>query len=323
MTATAALHDDLRAVMDVVRAESPSAYTIGADRRELPADVPDDEREAALSARIASDVYASLYVRPQRTGSVHTSISTHRDFVNRLSAANTGAGTWEPGWHIVCEADDGSVEVRKDDVSFWVSPDELRTSKSGFVRGEFCRVRIGKELRQLVPGFYVAIGDGNPAAGDDDSAAALVRVYWNLTADAAIDYVATTTRMFNDARIPFRTKVLSDPKGYLRADGGVLYVERRHFGRAEPIVERIREQIAAGLRDDVPMFARRLAAGLGFAEDPGDGRSFGQSRSDLTARAVVRCYAAGETEAAARAAILGDEFRRVGLAPDRPWLTHL
>lgn len=322
MTPVAAFHDDLRAVMDAVRIESASAYTIGGDRRELHLDVPDEGREAALSARIAADVYASLYVRPQRSGTVHSRVSAQREFVNQLSAANSGGGTWEPGWRIVLESDDGSVEVRKDGMSFWVSRDECRTRARRIVRGEFCRVRIGKELRQLVPGFYVAIGDGDPAAATEDRPAPLVRVYWNLTADVAIEYVATTTRLFNEARVPFRTKVLSDPRGYVRADGGVLYVERRHLARAKPLIERVREQVATGLRDDVPMFAQRLAPGVGFAEDPGDGKSFGQSRSELVARAAWRCYAVGvaDADADARAAVLAEEFRRTGLAPDRPWL---
>jgi hypothetical protein len=319
VTKAAPPHDDLRAVMDAVRIESPTAYAVGGVRRELRAAAEDESQEAMLLSTLEADVYGSLYVRPTRTGAVHASISVQREFLNQLSGANTGAGTWEPGWRIVSALEDGLVEVRKDEVSFWVPPHELRTQTKRIKRGEFCRVHVGKEMRQLVPGFYFAIGDGD--AANDDRTDPLVRVYWNLTADAAIPYMAAATRVFNTARVPFRTKVLADPSSYARADGGVLYVERRHFTRARALVARIREDVRDGLRDEVPLFAKSLAPGVGLAEDPGDGSSFGQSRSSLVARALWHCHVNGIDDIEERAAGLADEFRRAGLDPARPWLS--
>ena len=82
-----------------------------------------------------------------------------------------------------------------------------------------------------MPGFYCAIGDGDE---DDarDAPAPLVRFYWHLTARAAVPYMAAITGRLNQRGIPFRTKVLSDPNGYGRADAGVLYLERRQASAA-------------------------------------------------------------------------------------------
>ena len=49
-----------------------------------------------------------------------------------------------------------------------------------------------------------------------------------------------------------------------------------------------REELAEHLRPDTPLFTKQLAPGLGFAEDPGDGGSFGMHRCRLLAEAIWR-----------------------------------
>jgi hypothetical protein len=185
--------------------------------------------------------------------------------------------------------------------------------------GDFCRVRIAKEMRQLMPGFYFAFGNGSQQDTRDTSDP-LVRFYWHLTADSAVPYMALATTLLNQAGVPFRTKVLSDPTQYVRADAGVLYLERRYFGPAREIVREIHERMRPGLRPGVPMFTKALADGLGLAEDPNNQMSFGQSRCRIAARTLCACFAQGVSDPEERLSLLMKAFEEEGLDPASPHL---
>src|SRR5207249_11140751 len=113
-----------------------------------------------------------------------------RDLVTALSAANSGRGTWEPGWTIGRLEEDGHVAVAKDGLTFWVTQDGLRAEEAAIRPGVSCRVRVPKELRNLAPGFYFAIGDGEGDYDDrGDDREPLLRYYWNLTSAAAVPFM--------------------------------------------------------------------------------------------------------------------------------------
>ena len=313
-----ALHADFDVILGAVEIQSPRAYTIRGEPRLLH-DVPaQSEGSPALPVVLESDLYARLYTR-SGSSPVTADPLAQRDFVAALSAANTGRGTWEPRWLVGEMDDDGRVAVTKDGLTFWVHPTGLRSSSNRVIAGEYCRVRIAKEIRGLMPGFYIAIGDSEE---DDqrDAGEPLVRLYWHLTAGAATDYMAATTANLNAAGVPFRTKVLNDPAFYQRADVAVIYFIHRHFGRARDALAAIYETIKGGLRPEVPLFTKRLAPGLGLAEDPGNGLSFGQHRCRLVARALWSAFEKGETGREARAAALADSFGNAGLELMRPYL---
>ena len=322
MTTFERCHADLKVVMDAVEINSPTEYSIFGERRDFSqtADASGDAaRPPVFEPALEAELYRRLYTRPFVGGAFAPNPLAQRDHISALSAANNGKGTWEPGWRINSLDEGGRVCVSRDEVSFWVPPTGLRTRTGKLEEGDFCRVLIGKEMRHLVPGFYFAFGDG--AQQDErDTADPLVRLYWHLTAGAAAQYMAVTTSLFNRAGIPFRTKVLSDPASYVRADAGVLYLERRWFGPARGLVLEVHQTIKAGLRADVPMFTKPLAEGLGLAEDPHNRMSFGQSRCKLAARALWACFVRGVGSREGRVSLLMDAFREEGLDPEFPYL---
>jgi hypothetical protein len=312
------IHADFDAVLDAVEIQSLLAYTVrGVPRLLHDAPVPADG-SPVLPAALESDLYAHLYTRP--TSSQGTAdLLAQRDFVAALSAANCGHGAWEPHWLIGEVDEDGRIAVTKDGLTFWVPPTRLRPRGERAIPGEFCRVHIAKEIRGLMPGFYLAIGDSDEDDRRDDVEPPL-RLYWHLTAGAAAGYMAAVTTHLNSAAVPFRTKVLNDPAAYRRADAGVVYFSRRHFDKVHDAVGAIFEAIHGGLRPEVPLFTKRLAPGLGLAEDPGNGLSFGQHRCRLVARALWSAFERRESGRHARAAVIADTFADAGLQPICPYL---
>jgi hypothetical protein len=325
----ARLHDDLLAALEAAEVTSATSYRFQGEDRDLSAPAakpgelapfPSVGDEPALLTALEGELYARFYTRPTTGhGLAVGDFLARRDLLSALSAANSGRGTWEPGWKIDHIDEDGRVAVVKDGLTFWVEPSGLRTHSAAIEPGEFCRVLVAKELRSLMPGFYIAIGDGDP---DDpgDAPEPLVRFYWHLRPEAAVPYIEAVTGALNARGVPFRTKVLNEPGAYLRADAGVLYVGRRHFRTIGDTIAQIHRTIVSGLRPEVPRFTKRLAPGLGLADDPSNELSFGQHRCRLVARAAWRSFARNDVGLGPRSEALADEFRAAGLDPARPYL---
>jgi hypothetical protein len=313
------IHEDLGAVLDAVQIESPERYVFRGEARDLREFPKPADGSPILPTLLEGDLYGGLYTRPGPAPIAPTDPLAQRDLVAALSAANRGRGTWEPHWRIGEVDEDGRVAVTKDEITFWVEPSGLRLRDGKLVPGEWCRVRVAKELRGLFPGFYMAIGDPDEDDRRDDEEP-LVRLYWHLTSAAAVTYMAEATTHLNAAGVPFRTKVVNDPSAYHRADAGVLYFGRRHYGRIRVEIARVYEAVRGGLRPDVPLFTRRLAPGLGLAEDPRNGMSFGQHRCHLVVQALWGAFERGEVSREARAEALASAFSEAGLDPLRPYL---
>ena len=182
-----------------------------------------------------------------------------------------------------------------------------------------CRVLIGKEFRNLLPGYYMAIGDGN-SRHLRVGRWPLIRLYWHLMPETAVPFMAILTEHLNGAGIPFRAKVLNAPHAYHRADAGVLYLKRPWYRQSTALLARIYREVQGGLRREVPLFTRLLAAGLGMAEDRANGMSFGQHRCHLIALASWTSFTRGETTVDARASTLTGLMKAAGLNPSRPHL---
>ena len=218
--AMTSIHADLRAIIQAVEILSPSLYVLRGERREVPA-APDARFVSALT----EDLYQRLYLRPSsRQASPPPDDIARRDFLAAISAANSGRGTWEPSWTIVRLDPDGRVVVAKDGLTFWVAPEGVRAGNGELRAGSACRVWVGKELRNLVPGFYIALGDGEGDADDrGDGFEPLARYYWHLTLGAAAPFVRAATAILNAAGLPYRIKILREPIAYrAHRRGGAL-----------------------------------------------------------------------------------------------------
>lgn len=315
---------DYRDIAGAVAILSDTRYRIGDIVRDLerikispktPAAQPPDMRML-----LQNDVYGLLYKRSMPIAPKLRFNGNKSDFLIAISHANSGGGTWEPGWRVLSHAAGNRIRVASGKTAFEVGADEMETSDGGPVAvGARCRVRIPKEVRQLNPYYYMAFGDArlrDQATATD----VLLRYYWNLTPAATVEYMRGITRALNHAAIPFRTKVLSDPDSYGAADSGVLYIDRAHREKAEPLVMALHARLSQNLCASVPLFTRMLAPGLGHAEDPANGESFGVYRSRLVADGLCRAHASGETATHVRIRRMRDAFVDAGLDPDRPYL---
>jgi hypothetical protein len=182
------------------------------------------------------------------------------------------------------------------------------------VPGALVSLRFPKSLPDISPGFYMAAGDTDMRSRET------VRLYWHVTPEGAVALIHRATSTLNAAGVPFRLKAVDDPVRYTRCDAAVLYIPADRYDAAAPLLSGVYAHVQGYMRSRVPAFTRALAPGLGLAEDPGDGDSFGLHRCRLLADALVTAHEHGAHSVEDRAAAVFERFAAEGLDPDRPYL---
>jgi hypothetical protein len=271
-----------------------------------------------LKMQLYADFYCPGGARPAlETWDAQRPPSGRTSFLQELSDANTGRGSFEPGW-TVRSLEPERVVVERDGLSLWATKDEVVAEGAGDVSvGSPVRVRLPKELFKLSPGFYMALGDH---ALLTDAGATLLRLYWHLEPRGAAVLVGSLTRACNEAGVPFRLKVVSQPEQYRRCDAAVLYIRGADYGQVAAIAEDAYALLAPDLRPLTPALTKTLAPGLGFAEDPGGQDSFGTHRCLAVAEGMVRAYERSASTPQARLEAVAESFDDAGLRLGAPFL---
>lgn len=294
--------------------------------RELPRRVkavltPDQARACVLTG-LQDRLYRSFYCQAAALPSFDredqpASRARATDFVERLSEANAGLGYLDPGW-----------EVRR------LEPTYLEVGRNGFVMrvrvsdcelpagavltpGLAVSVRLPKELLGRAPGFYIAKSNAWFFDGDWSS---VVRLYWNVAGEGGLDLMESVTRLLNEAGTPFQLKVMAEASGVSRADAAVLYLHKRDYAGARHLLERVQRAVAPSLRPAIPALTKALAPGVGLAEDPGNGLSFGEHRCRLIADGLVRANGLGKISLSDRLRVVLERFAEERIDLDRPYL---
>jgi hypothetical protein len=269
-----------------------------------------------LVRQLQHQLYESCYLR-RRTPATAPRSST--DLTPALSAANGGAARWDPGWVIQQLDVGGLVWVTRDGQSRAVWGGEFLSAVAGTAPRVGAQVSLyaPHESSAVQPGFYFAFGD---VLGDQMEDLATVRFYWNVSADEAPALLGTLARGLRQYAVPFRLKALSVRELYSRPDAMVLYVPDRYGRVAGHVCWMGHQSLGAMTGRSTPLFTRTLAEGLGAAEDPGNGESFGMSRCRLAAEGLWNAFVGGVKEPGSAAEVVRAHVRRYGLDPDRPWL---
>lgn len=268
----------------------------------------------ATEVELADELYAQLHCRLPAEAWARDARGDARldprDFPRLLARANHGTGAWQTGWTVRAVRADGGVVAESMGVRFWIEPGAFRGTREPVQPGDAVQVRIPRDYRQLVPGFYMATGDA-----DDEDGAPAVRLYWNISARGALPLMGHVTTDLNAAGIPFRFKVPLDPRDFGRADAAVLYLRRGDFDAAMPHVARITAAVRRHLSPETSRFALTCEPGVCVAEDPGNGASFGQHRARLLAQAMLAPAVAALATGDARARAVRIQLRALGLDP--------
>lgn len=287
----------------------------------MPRPAPPQSVLASLTQALATILYLAGYARLYRgeaiaPGAFDGAMVPDSDFVAALSTANTTSERWDAGWRVYRAEQNGALNVVKGDTALFVQPGSYASAALGGAApslGSLVEVLLRRESLTQQPGWYVAHG-ATPAS--DHDLARIARCYFNVPAPAAARLVGRLTRALNRYQIPFQLKCPGDPRHYDRADALVLYVGRRWLSATLGVLQSD-DALVSLLDPGTPLCTRVLAAGLGGADDPGTGESFGQSRARLLAGAIVDA-GPGRPRGDTRHTALVRRFVQAGLDPARP-----
>jgi hypothetical protein len=316
--------EQVEAALRVVAILSPTRFAwFGQASPPLPRKTLRALDAAAARAHLVSELQRSLYLGFYATGTpVRDAAPKPRparcpDLVDALSRANAGTGCWSTGW-LVRSVEAAGIVCERDDLRLMARTDGWRAPAGGEARvGEVVHLLTPKEQLGVSPGCYLAQSNLELGAERD---AAIVRVYWNTTAAGALMLMAHLTSLLNDQGLSFRLKVVAHPDAFTRCDAAVLYLLQNDFEAAAPALERAFAAVAGELGPAVPAFTKPLAPGVGLAEDPAQGTSFGWHRCGLVAEALVDAHRRGIDALERRLAGARAHFAAAGLSFEAPYL---
>jgi hypothetical protein len=243
---------------------------------------------------------------------------TEGDLIDELRNAHLGRGAQESGWIIEQALESGQIIARKGGAVRRFSPGYYLLLDGAFAppkEGQRVTISFPRESVTAQEQFYFIFGE---AISEHEENHNLVRLYWNLTAEAAPLLMNLLTQSLNRFQVPFHLKCLRHRQSFGRRDAAVLYVARKHYRITAMLAAEVHDRIRDSLRPDTPLWTKKLAHGLGLAEDPGD--SFGKNRCEILAQTLRIACEKGLATVGERWAELNRQFSDRGLVLERPYL---
>ncbi len=278
------MHPELREFLEdlprILVIDNPLSYRwFGIERKihqpdnVVVSEMPIDEMlQSSISRVFYNHVYRSGGPEPVKDWP--TSSAESAAFMEACSASNHLDSSWQHAVALISTDADGSAVIDIGGVTVRCKPGDWRQTSDGLA------VRAGNEDRYSQPGAYFALGGQQ---GNDN----VMRLYWNIPARHLPVLVDASTRILPDAGITFNLKAFS---GRPRCDSAVIYLSRDSWDDAIEPITRVYEKVQPYMSERVPFLTKPLAVGLGVADDPGGGGSFGQSRMGAIASTVVQAF---------------------------------
>jgi hypothetical protein len=243
-----------------------------------------------------------------------------------IETVKTGEPLWRPDWQTVLHSSPWQV-VEQLSGGALVAQSGIHTRR--LEPGEYlfdgvpARAKRGSIVMRHRPqwsdrldsAFHYVFGASETDGFSEDT---LVRYYFAATSQGLRDVVEALVKMLHEAELPFFLKYPSSTAAMVRRDALVLYVGARYAHATHWLLA----QKAAcwrqiGLRTYTPMWTLPLMPGLGFAQDPADGDSFGLNRCRVLARGLL---AAAQTPETRPLVPVRQAFFEAGIDWERPHL---
>ena len=274
---------------------------------------------AFLRAQLRGTLYRNFYLtgspKPYTSESSQTAFMTELTFAAALDSASKGGGTLQHRWTVVGTRA-GFVKIERLGLVLEVPYTKCSPLIHNIAASSTqVSLILPNCLPKRSPGFYLVLG--NRAMPDDGR---VLRIYWHLTSEGAPTWVKHVTETLNDRDLAFILKTVSTPRSFGRCDAGVLYLPRQDFDVVREPLTYVYERVRHRMRSAVPAFTKALAPGVGVAESPSGGKSFGLHRCDLLAEGLICAAERGKREPAERLECIRDAWAAESLQIDTPYL---
>ena len=219
---------------------------------------------------------------------------------------------WQPRWTLLAQTDDRFLLAR-DGLAVWFDAANVRTTPQvGEMEAWLPLLRPN-----LSPGYQsLTTGYGWPLNVE-------VRVYWSLNIGAVDAFTKHVLALVIDRSVPMSAKVASRPEMFTRADAAVMYMSEATYHSIITDLQRIHGSLVDHIKPSTPALCLKLAHGVGLAESPTDGRSFGQFMCTVLSHGVIRMARGEGVSVSDKVAALRREISAAGLDLEAPHLRSL
>ena len=236
----------------------------------------------------------------------------------RLRAAHTATAQLESGWYARRVGRDGTLlAARADELVEVTPPDYVNLDRPAApVRvGDAVAVTARRDGTDTGGAWWITSGIAGAA-----STAAMVRVYWNCPPETAAPLVAGLTHELEAIGLPYTLKCPTAEVLFDRVEPVVLYLGVADWLAARGALRGVHAALVGRLRSRVPPLTLRLGPGAAAAEDPADGRSFGQSRAAAVADGLAHANEQRLTDEAAILSVVVSRLSAHGISPICPYV---
>lgn len=252
-----------------------------------------------------------------------TFLGIDQKFLEKLHGSNTGSGYFDEGWSILKEKSDGNLVVHKGDLKLHIKRHyHLQPTQQSATVGETVAILMPKNF--ILKGFYTAVGNaGLQGQVQQKQLQETVRFYFNVSSEGAIALMEILTQQLNDFSVPFTLKVLYNPGDYGRYDSGVLYFNKFQYETVQRVLKLAYAETQSSFYSEVPLFTKKLAPGLGLAEEPDsklDGESFGENRCQIVVNGLLKAIQTGDNSLEGRMKAIYQQFANAKIDWRYPYL---
>lgn len=282
----------------------------------------DERYYEEIQIDIANILYRFFYTigEPILSGTLN-SLATNfgnKDLTDILHSNNFGQGRIDNGWVFNGRSDSlrEGVKVKKFGIEVCVPVSQLPTWD------ENKEPNVGSSIRVLLPSASFGRSPGFYYAHSDlalDYEIPISRIYFNVNPTYAGPLVKFLTTRLNEELIPFDFKICKNVRDYYRSDISVLYFERTSVDKIAGVIKNdLSVLVTKGwFRKKRPAMTMSINEGIGIADSPANGDSFGQHRCKLIAAGILESVKDPGRE---RTDSIVESFKESGIDPASPYL---
>ncbi|BAY10900.1 T3SS effector HopA1 family protein [Calothrix sp. NIES-2098] len=275
--------------------------------------------------------YAQFYKTNEQILEKIASQEIDWEFYEKLDKNNQGKGWFHPAFHLIREEADGSLAAEFDDVI-------INIQRKTHLPPVLQSASINDAVSIFLPSSYIgkynyhANGDNLGGLPPYNRFVYTILVYFNFSSKAAIYSMNCVTTKLNAAKIPFVFHVLHNPLNYRFYNSGVLKVFAYEYNPdiykdyILPVLQTIYAENKYYFREEVPIFTKKIAPGIGLAERPNTEIKLRNSLDsegnycEFVADALLEAYQNNDNSPEKRMKYILRKFEQYGIDIERPYL---
>ena len=282
----------------------------------VPQELAMSDDSAERLTRIADWLYGNWYTQQPDPSVIHGSATPLPDLRSALAVAATSSRRWQRGWVVLQSDPGGACLAGLKQVNRWLYPGQYANiARPGLPPAPGDELSVNELISDVdeATGFWVS------QSAIATPAPPLTRLYFNVGWQDVGPVLAEVTTWLDGTATKYSLKYPIRPDLTQRVDALVVYLEREHCQVLEPAVVALAERLRRYLRPSTPPLTHALAPGVSRADDPAGNSSFGQSRCNALAPAVLDLIETGPTMKMHAVAKLVAALAAASIDPRRPW----